>query len=229
MALQTINLGTYANDGTGDDLRTAFQKVNANLTELYSSLYGANVGSSPPSSGVDQGELWWSTVDGRLYIRYGTAWVDASPATANTTYELNTSTATGGANIDLVSSETVTDSIKIASGTNITVTRTDANTITLSSTSYTGNVVGQVSDISNHSLNDLNDVDDVAVPTLGQALVWNGNAWAPGQAIPQFSDFDFQGFAPTFVSPIDLILFYSNVDFGTFSTSTGITIDLGTF
>jgi hypothetical protein len=31
MAIQTINLGTYANDRTGDDLRTAFQKVNANL------------------------------------------------------------------------------------------------------------------------------------------------------------------------------------------------------
>ena len=35
MSLQTINLGNYANDGTGDDLRTAFQKVNANFAELY--------------------------------------------------------------------------------------------------------------------------------------------------------------------------------------------------
>jgi hypothetical protein len=34
MSLQTINLGTYANDGTGDDLRTAFTKVNANFAIL---------------------------------------------------------------------------------------------------------------------------------------------------------------------------------------------------
>jgi hypothetical protein len=34
MAIQTINIGGYANDGTGDDLRTAFEKVNANFTEL---------------------------------------------------------------------------------------------------------------------------------------------------------------------------------------------------
>lgn len=34
MAIQTINLGTYANDGTGDDLRSAFTKVNNNLTEI---------------------------------------------------------------------------------------------------------------------------------------------------------------------------------------------------
>ena len=34
MSLQTINLGNYANDGTGDDLRTAFQKVNENFLFL---------------------------------------------------------------------------------------------------------------------------------------------------------------------------------------------------
>lgn len=34
MALQTINLGTFANDGTGDDLRTAFQKVVNNFNHL---------------------------------------------------------------------------------------------------------------------------------------------------------------------------------------------------
>lgn len=32
---QTINIGTSANDHSGDPLRTAFQKVNANFTELY--------------------------------------------------------------------------------------------------------------------------------------------------------------------------------------------------
>ena len=35
MAQQVINIGTVANDGTGDPLRTAFDKVNDNFTELY--------------------------------------------------------------------------------------------------------------------------------------------------------------------------------------------------
>ncbi len=35
MAKQTINVGSTANDKTGDSLRAAFQKVNANFTELY--------------------------------------------------------------------------------------------------------------------------------------------------------------------------------------------------
>ena len=36
MAKQTLNIGTNANDGTGDNLRSAMQKVNENFTDLYS-------------------------------------------------------------------------------------------------------------------------------------------------------------------------------------------------
>ena len=37
MAKQTISIGASSNDHTGDPLRTAFTKVNANFTELYTS------------------------------------------------------------------------------------------------------------------------------------------------------------------------------------------------
>jgi hypothetical protein len=189
MALQTINLGTYANDRTGDDLRTAFQKVNANLTELYDALYGANVGSTPPTSGVGEGELWWSTLDGRLYIKYGAAWVDASPVGTPLTYDISAQSTTGGANIRLSGSDLSADDIKIASGTNITVTRNDANTITLSSENYVGNVTGNISGnagtvtngvYTTSSINALADVDTVTTsPSNGQALAWNGTTWVP--------------------------------------------------
>jgi hypothetical protein len=36
--LQTINIGNLVNDGTGDDLRTAFEKVNANFADLNDEL-----------------------------------------------------------------------------------------------------------------------------------------------------------------------------------------------
>jgi hypothetical protein len=35
MAKQTINIGTTANDGTGETVRSAFDKSNDNFTELY--------------------------------------------------------------------------------------------------------------------------------------------------------------------------------------------------
>lgn len=40
MAQQTINVGTTANDGTGDTLRAAGQKINANFTEVYGDVAG---------------------------------------------------------------------------------------------------------------------------------------------------------------------------------------------
>jgi len=42
MAQQNINIGTNANDGTGDPLRTAFNKINANFSELYGDTAEAN-------------------------------------------------------------------------------------------------------------------------------------------------------------------------------------------
>jgi len=48
MAIQDINIGTLANDGTGDDLRTAMQKINSNFDELDlrndEATTGSNVG-----------------------------------------------------------------------------------------------------------------------------------------------------------------------------------------
>jgi hypothetical protein len=38
MSQQTINIGSAANDGTGDPLRTSFVKTNGNFTELYAGV-----------------------------------------------------------------------------------------------------------------------------------------------------------------------------------------------
>lgn len=48
MTVQTINIGNVVNDGLGDDLRTAFEKVNANFQSLNTSLTveAANIGST---------------------------------------------------------------------------------------------------------------------------------------------------------------------------------------
>lgn len=51
MAIQTINIGNQVNDGLGDDLRTAFQKVNGNFSELNAQLTitASNIGSTGAS------------------------------------------------------------------------------------------------------------------------------------------------------------------------------------
>lgn len=47
MAKQNINIGSNANDGTGDPLRTAFQKINDNFAELYGDDSSADTFTSP--------------------------------------------------------------------------------------------------------------------------------------------------------------------------------------
>ena len=51
MAKQTIGIGTTANDGTGDAIRTAFDKVNQNFTELYTDDAG-DVNSVAAGTGI---------------------------------------------------------------------------------------------------------------------------------------------------------------------------------
>jgi hypothetical protein len=38
MTKQIINIGTSVNKGNGDPLRTAFQKINENFSELYTAI-----------------------------------------------------------------------------------------------------------------------------------------------------------------------------------------------
>lgn len=51
MAQQIINVGVSANDGSGDPLRTCFQKTNNNFTELYSRYQSTVPASSTGTTG----------------------------------------------------------------------------------------------------------------------------------------------------------------------------------
>jgi len=70
-------------------------------------------------------------VSGQVLVTDGAGTVSFAPAsTVGKTYSINASATTGGANFNLVSSDPSTDTIKFANGTGVTVTRTDADTIT---------------------------------------------------------------------------------------------------
>ena len=60
MAQKTINVGTVANDGTGDTIRGAFTNVNANFTEVYGNI--ATVGPAYTTANAAFAEV--NTVNG---------------------------------------------------------------------------------------------------------------------------------------------------------------------
>ena len=53
MTQQVINVGTVANDGTGDPLRTAFIKVNANFAEVYTVIPTDVSGNPIPAAPIN--------------------------------------------------------------------------------------------------------------------------------------------------------------------------------
>ena len=64
MARQAINIGSSANDGTGDPLRTAFDKINDNFVELYGADNDINtldanldVNNNAITTGVTNGDI----------------------------------------------------------------------------------------------------------------------------------------------------------------------------
>ena len=63
MANQTINIGATANDGTGDQLRDAFDKVNDNFLEVYAGTATVARSYTPATAdGVDgdlAGQVAW--------------------------------------------------------------------------------------------------------------------------------------------------------------------------
>lgn len=69
MAKQVIGIGTTANDGTGDPIRTAFDKTNDNFTELYN---GAGVAD-----------------DSITYAKLADEFTTVDPLTAAATVDIN--------------------------------------------------------------------------------------------------------------------------------------------
>lgn len=111
-----------------------------------------------------------SPTSGQVLKYNGTAWVNGTDATggggSGATYEISAETATGGANLRLTGSDLTTDDVKLAEGTGITITRTDANTITIQSTVVAPSVLGDLTDTS------------VATPSVNDILKWDGGSWA---------------------------------------------------
>lgn len=93
MAKQIVNIGSAANDGTGDPLRTAFDKINDNFTELYSDDAG-DVNSVNGATGtvvLDSDDI----AEGTTNEYYTEAKVSANTSVVANTAKVTNATHTG--------------------------------------------------------------------------------------------------------------------------------------
>ena len=126
MARQTINIGTTANDGTGDPLRSAFDKINDNFLELYGADSDATTFNNPTLVGALMtddldlnGNKIISASNGNITLDpQGTGTIEL---TANTNI---TGTATVSSTLNVTGLSTLA-SLTLASGATVTELSTD--------------------------------------------------------------------------------------------------------
>ena len=237
MAIQLINIGNVANDGTGDDLREAFVKANANFEDLdlrdnekttvtnlgsgagiFDSIVNYDIRMNSIKAGDDivvnanaQGEIVISAAD----VNFKQLTVETN---GDQTYVLNPN-----------------QPLKLFAGTGIDI-NINNNALTIENTSKTilsndpspllnNNLDANGREINNASIIRSNKfIGNVTGNVTGQINGVDLNSIAP-----YFDDyFDFGEVGRTVNSLLDWLLEDTDVDFGSFGIPDPRTIDLGT-
>ena len=122
MALQSLNIGTAANDGTGDNLRVGGDKINDNFSEIYTAF-----GNGATLSSLAITALNSATANELVTVGATTTELDAE---SNLTFDGST-LAVGGnvtiANAGNIGSVGDTDAIAIAAGGAVTFSQRDVH------------------------------------------------------------------------------------------------------
>ena len=219
MAIQTINLGTYANDGTGDDLRVAFEKVNFNFTEI-DSLSISNAVNLGAGVGLFAGKQATPQLGDNLTFKSLVAGSNITLTASGTEVIITSQFTSLTQNLNLNSKDIVgTGNISItgnisAAGGNLLV----GNNLTVNGESNLG-PVGRVK---------------IFGGSTGQVLTTTGNGSLTWSSAGAEVDWDFGtlgsgqlsqpgGIATT---PIQYFLMTTDIDMGTIASPNPITIDL---
>ena len=132
MARQDINIGSNANDGTGDDLRTAMQKINTNFTELYAETSvdsGITISGNTISSNRSDDDIVFEPA-GTGAVRFPAVTINDNAITGTRSNEDLTISTSGTGNLILgslrVNGTTISsdDSSKITISENVDITGT---------------------------------------------------------------------------------------------------------
>jgi hypothetical protein len=150
MAKQTINVGSNANDGTGDPLRTAFRKINDNFDELFGD--GSTVLTLTAPNLLTPTMTGTATIDNILIndseISTPTnAKLHLNPGGAGT-IELEANTNVTGA-LDVTGAATLDTSLTLAAGATITEFSTNTSLGTSNTVVPTQNAVKAYVDAQN--------------------------------------------------------------------------------
>src|SRR6056300_323668 len=237
MALRTINLGSVANDGTGDDLREAFDKVVFNFAELDARTPEA---TTVLNLGTGEG-LYASKSDAELQFKslVGGNNVTLSSDANELTIDVNAGVTQFVVAAD-TGSLTVTENttFTIQGGTSITTTR-DGNNIRIDSSALSkleDDPAPKLSAGLNADGFNLGNVGLINATTVTANFNGNLTGLVHGIDIRDLNEYresanswNFGGITPTPVTNLwDFLFATTNVDFGSIAgNNVNVSLDLG--
>jgi hypothetical protein len=218
MAVQTINIGTLANDGTGDDLREAFIKVNQNFDDLDlrspESTTVTNLGNT------GQG-VFAQKVGAELQLK---KLVQGSNVTLTSSTTGITINATGGLQqLNVVSDS---GSLQLADGGTLNIRGGSGSTTSVAGNVLTINSTAEVSSDTTPELggnldaggNDISNVNTLTASNINGALTGNVTGLVHGVDIrniePNTAGFDFGSLSNDVRGLSDWLIYQTDIDFG---------------
>ena len=231
MALQTINIGTLANDGTGDDLREAFIKVNQNFDDLDlrspESTTVTNLGNT------GQG-VFAQKVGAELQLK---KLVQGSNVTLTSSTTGITINATGGLQqLNVVSDS---GSLQLADGGTLNIRGGSGSTTSVAGNVLTINSTAEVSSDTTPELggnldaggNDITNVNTLSASNINGALTGNVTGLVHGVDIrniePNTAGFDFGSLSNDVRGLSDWLIYQTDIDFGSHLSPDARNFDAG--
>jgi hypothetical protein len=229
MAIQNINVGLAANDGTGDDLREAFIKINQNFQNLdgIAQQTGANLGSSGA-------EIFSNVTDNTLLFRRLVPGTNIALTQFDNTITIE-STASGSSFI--ISGDT--GSILGGDGTNFSIVGSDAIAVAADENTKTITIRGSLEqdttpvlsaqlDANNNSIIGVDNLDAQSI-TATDVTLTNINNFNYQERIGRYVEgFDMGGVTNEINSILDFIVDQTGVDLGSLTSPASTDVDLGT-
>lgn len=226
MAVQTINIGNLVNDGLGDDLRTAFNKVNQNFAALDNqlSVTGKNVGTS--GTGIFKQKTNFELEFKKLAGSSNVAVVEANDVITISSPLQNTFRyVTANGNGQTAVANTDADTLTFEGSDNITVTAV-GNTIKFEAEVVDGQLSKDL-DLNTYDILGTGNITINGTVTANNFIgTVNGyNITQLGQAV---YDIDFGNIDNVADNSIQYLFASGDHDFGTVVNPSSVTLDLGT-
>lgn len=229
MAIQYVRTGTIANDGTGDDLREAFTKINDNFEELDLRVVEQTLNENTGSLGEG---IYAGKANGIHGFKRLVAGANISLVATDTNITINGANALDQL-IVVTDSGTVTvgrgQTMSIKGGFGIN-TEQDGQQVILNLDTLgvvsrdTAPALGGNLNANNFNITGANTISATTFNGGLEGLVYGFDVREFG---PYLTGFDFGTIRNTYNNALEFIIANADLDFGAITPESGDTVDLG--